>query len=162
MTNPVHQPLWERQATEFVRKTLVDSETDLERFRQGDVGYITVLLEACRKAGKHPSRYRRAGTTTDKFNQTVCDIIVNPFQDTELPYCIEHSNIRGRYKGLGLFAARSIKYCVIVKATQDEQSNAELLWSSTTGKQHDCVFESEWSEDSAQLERQAGGGSSTL
>lgn len=86
---------------------------------------------------------------TDKFNQPVCDIIVDLFQDTELPYRIEHWNSRGRYKGLGLFATRSTKYGVIVKPTQDEQSNAELLWSATTGKRHDCVFESEWSEDSA-------------
>ncbi|GHJ89524.1 hypothetical protein NliqN6_5926 [Naganishia liquefaciens] len=70
-TNPVHQPSQELQATEFIRKTLVNKETDLERFRQGDVGYISELLESCRKAGKHPARYRRAGAMTDKFNQTV-------------------------------------------------------------------------------------------
>lgn len=70
---------------------------------------------------------------TDKFNQTVCDIIVDLFQDTELPYRIEHWNVRGQYKGLGLFETRSTKYGVMVKATQDEQSNAELLWSTTTG-----------------------------
>ena len=148
-TNPVHQPSRELQVTEFIRKTLIDRETDLERFRQGDIGYITELLEGSRKAGKHPSRYRRAGTMTDKFNQTVRDIIVDLFRDSELPYRIEHWNIRGRYKGLGLFATRTGKYSVIVKATQDEQSNAELLWSSTTAQRHDCVFESEWSEDSA-------------
>jgi hypothetical protein len=147
--NPLHQPSRELQATEFIRKTLVNKETDLERFRQGDVGYISELIELSRKAGKHPARYRRAGTMTDKFNQVVCDIILDLFNDTELPYRIEHWNVRGQYKGLGLFATRSTKYKVIVKATQDEQSNAELLWSSTTGRRHDCVFESEWSEYSA-------------
>jgi hypothetical protein len=86
---------------------------------------------------------------TDKFNQTVCDIIVGLFQDTELPYRIDHWSVKGRYKGLGLFATKSTKHSSIVKATNDEESNAELLWSSTTGKRHDCVFESEWSEDSA-------------
>jgi hypothetical protein len=106
-TNPVHQPSRELQASEFIRKILVNKETDLERFRQGDVGYISELLEACRNAGKHPTRYRRAGTMTDKFNQTVCDTIVDLFQDTELPYRIEHWNIRGRYKGL-VFLGRGL------------------------------------------------------
>lgn len=147
-TNPVHQPSRELQATEFIRKTLVDKDTDLERFRQGDVGYISELLEASRKAGRHPARFRIAGTMTDKFNQTVCDIIVDLFKDTELPYRIEHWNVRGQYRSLGLFATKSTKQSVIAKASQDERDNAELLWSTTTGKRHDCVFESEWSEDS--------------
>ncbi|KAJ9091929.1 hypothetical protein QFC21_007042 [Naganishia friedmannii] len=147
-TNLVHQPSRELQATEFIRKTLINKQTDLERFRQGDVGYISELLEASRKAGKHPARYQGAGTMTDKFNQTVRDIIVDLFQDTELPYRIEHWNARGQYRGLGLFATKSTKQSAIAKATQDEQGNAESLWSATTGKRHDCVFESEWSEDS--------------
>ncbi|KAJ9091660.1 hypothetical protein QFC21_007135 [Naganishia friedmannii] len=148
-TNPVHQPSRELQATEFIRKTLINKETDLGRFRRGDVGYITQLMDGSRKAGKHPARYRRAGTMTDKFNETVCDIIVDLFNDTELPYRIEQWTVKGQYRGLGLFTTKSTKQRVIVKATQDEQTNAELLGSSTTGKRHDCVFESEWSEESA-------------
>ena len=41
---------------------------------------------------------------TDKFNQTVCDIFADLFQDIELPYRIEHWEVNGQYKGLGLFA----------------------------------------------------------
>ncbi|GHJ89544.1 hypothetical protein NliqN6_5946 [Naganishia liquefaciens] len=86
---------------------------------------------------------------TDKFNQTVRDIIVDLSQDTGLPFRIEHWNVRGQYRSLGLFAAKSTKHSAIAKASQEERGNAELLWSTTTGKRHDCVFESEWSEDSA-------------
>ncbi|KAJ9110954.1 hypothetical protein QFC20_002720 [Naganishia adeliensis] len=36
----------------------------------------------------------------------------------------------------------------IRKTLVDKDTDLELLWSMTTGKRHDCVFESEWSEDS--------------
>jgi hypothetical protein len=87
----LHQPSRELQATEFIRKTLVNKETDLDRFRQGDVGYISELIELSRKAGKHPARYRRAGTMTDKFNQVVCDI--SSWICLTTPNCLTVSNI---------------------------------------------------------------------
>lgn len=68
---------------------------------------------------------------------------------TELPYRIEHWNIKGQYNRPVCFFDEICQKYVIVKCTHNEQSNAELLWSSMTGKRHDCVFEAEWSEDSA-------------
>ncbi|KAJ9091921.1 hypothetical protein QFC21_007034 [Naganishia friedmannii] len=160
--NPLQQPSQELQATEFIRKTLVNKETELERFRQGDVGYISELLEVSRKAGRHPARYRRAGTMTDKFNQAVCDIIVDLFNDTELPYRIEHWNIRDQYKGLGLFATRSTKYSGSSNALKINKA-----MRSFSGRHRRASDTTAYSSQSGlrtqhQLEPQAGGGSSTL
>jgi hypothetical protein len=53
--------LRELQATESIRKILVNKETDLERFRHSDIDYITELLAVSPKSWKALSSISKIG-----------------------------------------------------------------------------------------------------
>ncbi|KAJ9112496.1 hypothetical protein QFC22_006243 [Naganishia vaughanmartiniae] len=120
----------------------------LDQYRKENYAYFEEEYNRCWKANRAPTAYRGKKDGKANMKGMVWEIIQNLFRPhSDIPYQIDHWEVDGEWKGMGLFTTCETTTGNIGRAFKEyEPDNCQLLWAPATLEYYESIYTCKWME----------------